>query len=141
MDVINCLRLLYFIYFYFILFPPCVVASIDDDFHAEMQNLLALVAGVVIPPIVDAYYFFDNDGYGRKEGQATIPRVRRHISQIFMELGATQLRRAYRMSEASFWRLLDLIAPKLPLVGISGRQCWFFPLPRTIGETQNSNNS
>ena len=50
---------------------------------------------------------------GRVPGSKTRHRQRAKLQDIFNEYGPIYVRRAYRMKEASFWRLLDLIEPNI----------------------------
>ena len=50
---------------------------------------------------------------GRVSGSKTRRRKRSPITDIFDEYGPIFFRRAYRMEETSFWKLLDLLEPKM----------------------------
>ena len=50
---------------------------------------------------------------GRSVGSPTIPRTRKTMPGIFSELGPKTTRRMYRMTESSFWDLLDIIRPQM----------------------------
>ena len=51
---------------------------------------------------------------GRIRSTKNVRRVRLMVEEIFASLGPLQARRAYRMREDSFWKLLDLIETQLP---------------------------
>jgi hypothetical protein len=48
---------------------------------------------------------------GRLKGVRTVRRRRRYMDEVFKQYGPLQVRRAYRMTEESFWSLLDIISP------------------------------
>jgi len=51
---------------------------------------------------------------GSRRGCPTRPRQRRSVLSVFSSLGPLQTRRAYRMTESSFWKLHSMIKPYLP---------------------------
>jgi hypothetical protein len=51
---------------------------------------------------------------GRICGTKDITRKRRHIEEIFASLGPHYIRRSYRMTEPSFWKLFKLLESWLP---------------------------
>ena len=51
---------------------------------------------------------------GRRRGSKTVLWSRRSIYSIFNEYGTENYRRSYRMSQPSFWKLLDIIEGMLP---------------------------
>ena len=60
--------------------------------------------------------FFDDDDDNFSEPPAPfIKRRRKPIEEIFAELGPALTRRAYRMTEASFWKLHTVLLPHLVL--------------------------
>ena len=50
---------------------------------------------------------------GRRPGSKTVRRIRRPLHVIFNECSDHQFRRSYRMNQASFWKLLDILEPVL----------------------------
>ena len=70
------------------------------------ENLMASAALISIIAAVD-----DMDGGGRNPGSINIPRTRIPVRQIFKNLGKRHTRKAYRMTERSFWVLFDKIEP------------------------------
>jgi len=50
---------------------------------------------------------------GEQRPGPTIFRKRRSVDSIFLELGPTYVKRAYRMDEAAFWLLHQMLAPSL----------------------------
>mmetsp|Transcript_5526 Transcript_5526/g.7065 ORF Transcript_5526/g.7065 Transcript_5526/m.7065 type:complete len:146 (-) Transcript_5526:808-1245(-) len=51
---------------------------------------------------------------GRPKGTKTIKRERRPAEKLFDELSDHGFRRMYRMSRKSFWKLHDVLKPKMP---------------------------
>ena len=56
----------------------------------------------------------DDDNVGRAPGSKNVKRERVPVETIFSRLGARFIRKAYRMTEFSFWKLLSLLKPYLP---------------------------
>jgi hypothetical protein len=56
----------------------------------------------------------NNSNRGRIPDSISIKRTRRNLHDLFAELGSTTFRRMYRMTELSFYRLVDLLQPQLP---------------------------
>jgi hypothetical protein len=59
---------------------------------------------------------------GRVPGSKTRPRIRGNIRSIFDEYGPFLFRRAFRMHEVSFWKLLDLIEANMGSKGSGKRK-------------------
>jgi len=58
---------------------------------------------------------------GREPGSLTIKRVRKDLNLYFQELGPTVFRRMYRMHEEDFYKLHDILEPRLPPLPAKGR--------------------
>ena len=56
---------------------------------------------------------FPTGGRGTRLGCKTLQRTRRSVEAIFGEIGATTVRRMYRMTPESFWNLHQLLERKL----------------------------
>ena len=52
--------------------------------------------------------------YEGKNHRRFVRRKRKCVSDIFAELGPTFTKRSYRMSETSFWKLYNMVAPFYP---------------------------
>ena len=72
------------------------IISFDDIVNATVLSVSAATIATT----------FEND---IKSTHKVIKRTRKRIDVIFRELGPRYIRRAYRMEESSFWKLLDLI--------------------------------
>ena len=72
------------------------IISFDDIVNATVLSVSAATIATT----------FEND---IKSTHKVIKRSRKRIDVIFRELGPRFIRRAYRMEESSFWKLLDLI--------------------------------
>ena len=68
------------------------------------------ISAVLLPSIYEDIGLDGNNDGDIKGGQ--IPGK---DYDIFLSLGPLQVRQDYRMREASFWKLLDTIEPKIPL--------------------------
>jgi DDE superfamily endonuclease len=89
-----------------------LATAVNDDFGLEKCRLAAMasVALLLGSVIMDS----DSDGEAPKSrGPRDKPRhrVRRSMSSIFLEHGPYYVRRAYRMTEESFWELHELLKP------------------------------
>lgn len=77
----------------------------DDDDH---EPVVAAVAALLC--VLEESDSSDEESDKRAPHQARF-RIRRSIRSIFNEYGPYYVRRAYRMNEASFWQLHDLLKP------------------------------
>ena len=106
---------------------PCVVAAgplvsiFDEDFcHGDTvsasQTAKAVVSAMILlllNNLLSRQGKTDSTHKGRIVGTKTRHRKRARLHDIFNEYGPVFFRRAYRMKEPSFWRLLDLIEAKM----------------------------
>ena len=65
----------------------------------------------------------DEDSSSRQCGTVNIRRERIPVETIFCNLGQRLVRRAYRITEASFWKLFHLIKPHMPHKNKRKRGC------------------
>jgi DDE superfamily endonuclease len=94
----------------------------DDDGHAVMERtrLFARTTALLFAALPGLGLNSDDDtddegGNNKRRGRRDKARnrVRRPVSSIFREHGPYYVRRAYRMTEASFWELLRLLEPHM----------------------------
>lgn len=92
---------------------------VDEEFEAQlnmfnyeedsfMMNVNGAVAAIVSNVALDE---LDTKGVGWKEGSKNIPRRRIPVEEIFAKLGQRFIRKCYRMSEESFWKLHQMLKP------------------------------
>ena len=60
---------------------------------------------------LDAFFLLEQTEQDPVSRAPFIPRRRKPVKEIFAELGPSLTRRAYRMTEASFWELLHRLKP------------------------------
>jgi hypothetical protein len=86
----------------------------------NLHQIIPMIVTAIILPLVDTVLQTTkvNDqqkpSYGRKKGTKTICRCRRSVEELFSELSPTDFRRMYRMSQESFWKLVDILSPRMP---------------------------
>lgn len=94
---------------------PAIAGSIDvDALVAEEEALIICVASILLPIAYD--YIVAKKDPPRRLGCPTIKRERPTMRYLFDLYGPSLVKRAYRMTEQSFWRLLDILEPHLPEV-------------------------
>ena len=81
-----------------------VCANPDVDTFVDDSLLAIVLASSCVLDCVNEFSF------GSRQ---FIPRKRRHIYQIFLELGPYYVINNYRMKEETFWRLHSLIRPQI----------------------------
>lgn len=114
MSPILCLQLV-LIYALLILLCPIAAAAgttKDNGSPGNIDVLIALILAAIVYPFVymDAQTMLSPP---QRLGSKNIRRQRAKMSQIFAQYGDMYVRRAYRMKEQSFWRLLDIVEPHL----------------------------
>lgn len=50
---------------------------------------------------------------GRTPGSKTIPRTRKGVDEIYTQVGPHVFRKMFRMTEPSFWKLFEILEPKI----------------------------
>jgi DDE superfamily endonuclease len=104
------------LYFFLLVWPwlcPEVAAASDLPFFVQ-ANFITISTALLL--CVTPEIFGDHDvGSKRKEERSSyhIKRVRKSVNEIFAQLGPHYVRRAYRMDEASFWKLCRILRPHL----------------------------
>jgi hypothetical protein len=96
----------------------CGIPSLDDDsfFHQADDSYFNIGNAISSSLIVGILLRHRKKGEfpkGRVLGSKTRRPKRSLITDIFEEYGPIYFRRAYRMEEKSFWRLLHLLEPKM----------------------------
>ena len=87
--------------------------NLDRKRKIDIISFVDIVnASILSVSIATMATIFDNDissnyGFNNK----VINRTRQSVEVMFRALGPTFTRRDYRMSEASFWKLLGLMVP------------------------------
>ena len=100
------LSTVFIVYSLLILLPP-VYANPNNDLLAEDTVLVvALVSNV----ICEVCSYLDSS----KRAREWVPRKKRCVKNIFQELGPYHVRRSYRMSEGTFWKLNSILLPYIP---------------------------
>ena len=93
--------------------PPeksiCDSSAEDEEQFEEM--LVSFAAGLVS---CVALMEGEDENVGRAPGSKNVKRERVAVETIFSRLGPRFVRKAYRMTEFSFWKLLGLLKDHLP---------------------------
>ena len=88
------------------------VASANNMPFFVQANFVTLSSAVLLCTLPSLLGFNANYGVQKlkeKESTPHIEHVRRSICDLFLQLGISYVRRAYRMDETSFWRLCRII--------------------------------
>ena len=85
--------------------------SFADEEEDEIERLLSSFAAGLASYV--AMLECDDD-VGRTPGSKNVKRERVPVETIFSRLGPRFIRKVYRMTELSFWKLLSLLKPYLP---------------------------
>ena len=87
-----------------------------DNAAAALSSLVKTISSILIFTFLHHVIVPNSSGNGnhrgRPPGGKNIYRKRAHLQQIFTEYGPKHFRKAYRMTEPSFWKLLDIIEKK-----------------------------
>jgi DDE superfamily endonuclease len=111
-----CHASLIFLILFFVFATVSSSTPEEDTFHGEASHS-TMVKATTIYTILLIFNKLFNDcsttTKGRVPGSKTIRRRRANLHDIFNEYGPLFFRRAYRMKEESFWKLLDLLEPTM----------------------------
>ena len=91
------------------------VAPNYEGYHNKEELAFEELASSHAAALADHVALVDgDDDVGRTTGSKNVKRARVPVETIFSRLGARFIRKAYRMTEFSFWKLLSLLKPYLP---------------------------
>ena len=88
------------------------VECVDDLPFLLQANFITLSTAILLLTVPEN---FDNGGpvsSGEKK-RTLVKRVRKSVCQIFQEYGKQYVRRAYRMDEEAFWKLVRILRPHM----------------------------
>ena len=85
----------------------------EEEEDAVLTATLAAIQAACLPHLDGS---FTSIYCGREAGSLTIKRARKDLNLYFQELGPTVFRRMYRMHEEDFYKLYDILEPKLPVL-------------------------
>ena len=85
----------------------------EEEEDAALTATLAAIQAACLPHLDGS---FTSIYCGREPGSLTIKRARKDLNLYFQELGPTVFRRMYRMHEEDFYKLYDILEPKLPVL-------------------------
>ena len=88
---------------------PYACGSLSES-TGNVDYLIVLIAMSCATFLEAASYVIDDV----KNHRRFVRRKRNCVSNIFAELGPTFTKRSYRMSELSFWKLYNMVAPFYP---------------------------
>ena len=80
----------------------------------EDEDNIFTRCGVLTSRILVNLHQSDQPTKGTRLGSPNVSRERIPVQVIFLRLGPSLFKRAYRMTEASFWRLYRIIVPHIP---------------------------
>ena len=97
----------------------CFLPAIANGPHLLFSNKdsqmgQAVICSLVVVLLNDLLSRREYKPTGRAIGSKTRYRERANLHRIFDEYGPIFFKRAYRMQESSFWKLLDLLETKMP---------------------------
>jgi len=87
-------------------------APIGGSLLSNRLNLIT-IATALLTAFPDEFGDDEFIQHGSREGKPHNKRTRRSVSSIFCEQGSHCVRRAYRMHERSFWKLLFILQPHM----------------------------
>jgi hypothetical protein len=91
--------------------------SMQMNDRIAVASALAATAAVVVDYVTNKRRVEEEEEWNPHKGRVpesiTIKRQRRNLPTLFEEIGPHIFRRMYRMAEFSFYRLFDLLEPKL----------------------------
>lgn len=116
-----CMKMLLLLFFFVAIFVVPALGWTDDDGDFSTTETMTAFAIVAIMYPLWIEVLFDNNNPPKRLGPPNIRRTRPLMKDIFAKYSKPFLRRTYRMSEESFWRLLDIVEPHMPKAKKRGR--------------------